>query len=243
MATKTRAQNRKSKPPSTPPPTKKSTTVPRSTPPSTKQITSISITTPPPLLSPATVTDPTTSTTKSSTKTTTIPKSKKPTKLSSVAPPPKTQKTTTTTKCVPKRKPTAVPTPKTKKNPVPSIPSQKFVSAQAKEKYEAIKKNKLLPGKGFLPTTVEVPAFISDIIEKQNWETFCHKPELAIILLVRELYANMMSYENSDVVVRGKVVSFSSDAINSIFGLDNFECAVYNDMVVASTLENFDKAL
>ncbi|XP_062074942.1 pectinesterase inhibitor 10-like [Humulus lupulus] len=249
MATKTRAQRRKSKPSSTPPPTKKSTKVPSSSPPPAKkkstdpssvpppakQIPFVPNTTPLPLPSPATVNDLTTITTKPATKTTpTIQKSKRPAKPASAAPPPKTQKTSVTTKATPHPKPTVVLTPSTKKNLVLSGSAKKFVSAQARAKYESIKTNKLLPEKGFLPTIVEVLAFISDVIEQHNWETSCKKPKHAIIPLVLEFYANMASSANSEVIVRGKVVSFSSEAINSVFGLDSFECAVYNDMVCSS---------
>ncbi|XP_062114426.1 uncharacterized protein LOC133825512 [Humulus lupulus] len=258
MATKTRAQRRKSKPPSTPPPAKQKSTVPSSTPPPAKkksiapsstpppakQIPIVPHTTPPPLPSPTTVNNPTHITTKPATKTTpTIPKSKRPTQPALVAPLPKTQKTTTTTKVVPKPKPIVVPTTKTKKNPIPSVPSQKFVSPQAREKYESIKTKKLLLEKGFFPTIVEVPAFIIDVIEQHNWENFCQNPEHDIILLVHEFSANIVSSTNSEVIVRGKAVSFSGEAINSIFGLNSFKCTVHNDMVVALELENFDKAL
>ncbi|XP_062074940.1 extensin-like [Humulus lupulus] len=206
MATKTRAQRRKSKPSSTPPPTKKSTKVPSSSPPPAKkkstdpssvpppakQIPFVPNTTPLPLPSPATVNDPTTITTKPATKTKpTIQKSKRPTKPASAAPPPKTQKTSATTKATPQPKPTVVPTPSTKKNLVLSGPTKKFVFAQARAKYESIKTNKLLPKKGFLPTTIgKLP------IKNQS----------------------MLSFHC-------------------------FECAVYNDMVVAPTLDNFNKAL
>ena len=94
-----------------------------------------------------------------------------------------------------------------------------------------------------MPTTIEVPAFISTVIEQHNWELFCQKPEHAIIPLVREFYANLAFAENSEVLVRGKVVSFAGEAINALFGLASVDCAVYNEMILAPTPADFDKAL
>ncbi|XP_062114005.1 alpha carbonic anhydrase 8-like [Humulus lupulus] len=225
MATKTRAQRRKSKPSTTPPPTKKSTAIPKSTPP---------LTTPLPA--------------KQKSKSTSLPQTAKKKSTPSSVPPPAKQiptipKTTpllfpspitvndpnppspnpNPTKAVPKTKPPVVPTPNTKKKPFPAGPAKKFVSAQARDTYESIKTKKLLPKKGFFPTTIEVPTFISDVIEQHSWETFCQKPEHAIIPLVREFYANMPASTNFELILRSKVVSFSAKANNSLFRLDSFD--------------------
>ncbi|XP_062101883.1 uncharacterized protein LOC133808872 [Humulus lupulus] len=232
MTIKTRAQRKKTNtippPTSSPQTTKtpkkasKNTTVPPKTP---------QISTAPLLLPPPTARNAPTTTSKRPRH-----KSKRAAPQASTVPPPKQQKIATAAT-------TAAPPHKTKQPATPSHPARKVTSAQAKARFESIKTKKLFPERGFLPTTREVPAFLTTVIEQHQWELFCQKPEYAIIPVVKEFYANLAFAENSEVLVRGKVVSFAGEAINALFGLANVDSSTYNEMILAPTPADFDKAL
>ncbi|EOY26539.1 Uncharacterized protein TCM_028331 [Theobroma cacao] len=76
-------------------------------------------------------------------------------------------------------------------------------------------------------TRIDLPhicySHISDIIEKRRWETFCAQLEAAVILVVREFYANVVEHENGVAFGRGKRVPFDSHTINRFYGTPNLE--------------------
>ncbi|EOY00168.1 Uncharacterized protein TCM_009853 [Theobroma cacao] len=62
--------------------------------------------------------------------------------------------------------------------------------------------------------------FISPNAKKgynEEWTTFCKQPLVAMVPLVREIYTNAKEHHNGFVLVHGKFLHFTFDAINAYF--------------------------
>ena len=58
-----------------------------------------------------------------------------------------------------------------------------------------------------------------EVIDRRGWSLFCkHKP-IGFAAVVREFYANTVGKKNKTVYVRGKWISFDSEAINKTYNL------------------------
>lgn len=67
-----------------------------------------------------------------------------------------------------------------------------------------------------------------DIIVRRKWERLHSQPNPAVKAVVREFYANATTRHEFQVVVRGKLVSYSAATINNFYGLENIEQDYYH---------------
>ena len=63
------------------------------------------------------------------------------------------------------------------------------------------------------------------------WEILCEHPELAVVPIVREFYANGKERDDFRVFVRGKWVKFDRTTINHYYGLVDLEDDQYQDLL------------
>ena len=63
--------------------------------------------------------------------------------------------------------------------------------------------------------------FFRKIIEAKGWRALCQPPRPAAMSVVREFYANLASHVLKKVRVRGVLVDFSAESINSYYGLEH----------------------
>ncbi|EXB63566.1 hypothetical protein L484_026904 [Morus notabilis] len=67
------------------------------------------------------------------------------------------------------------------------------------------------------------PSFIHSVIAAHKWHSFCHNPPAATVQLVRKFYANYNAAEPDTIFIRGKLIPFTSEAINSLYDLPDME--------------------
>ncbi|KAK8913544.1 hypothetical protein KSP39_PZI023706 [Platanthera zijinensis] len=60
-------------------------------------------------------------------------------------------------------------------------------------------------------------------IREQGWNSFFHPRDEAILSWVYEFYANAPFHQNDKVLVRGKEINCSTEAINNFFDMENVE--------------------
>lgn len=101
-------------------------------------------------------------------------------------------------------------------------PREKFVNVAAKKRFEEMLKREPLPERGFEADMGKLPLFVSVVITNDGWESFCQKPESAIIPLVREFYANLQDNDLFQTKVRGKWIDWSPNAINEFYDIPNY---------------------
>ena len=63
--------------------------------------------------------------------------------------------------------------------------------------------------------------FFRKTIAAKGWRSLCQPPRLAAMSVVREFYANLASHVLKKVRVRGVLVDFSAESINSFNGLEH----------------------
>ena len=63
--------------------------------------------------------------------------------------------------------------------------------------------------------------FFSKTIATKGWRALCQPPHLAEMSVVREFYSNLASHVVKKVRVRGVLVDFSAELINSYYSLDH----------------------
>ena len=102
--------------------------------------------------------------------------------------------------------------------PTPAFDASRFVNADAADRFSIICKNRsFIKEKGFH----HPDDFFRKTIEKKGWRALCQPPRLAAMSVVREFYANLASHVLKKVRVRGILVDFSAESINSYYGLEH----------------------
>lgn len=72
---------------------------------------------------------------------------------------------------------------------------------------------------------------VQNPIKRRKWEAFVKHPDLAVLLVVREFYANAIEHRNYHAFVRGKWVPFDRTTINQYYGLSDIDNDDYQEMV------------
>ena len=94
----------------------------------------------------------------------------------------------------------------------------RFVNERATDRFGTIFKNRsFIKDKGFH----HPDDFFRKTIEAKGWRALCQPPHPAAMSVVREFYANLASHVLKKVRVRGILVDFSVESINSYYSLDH----------------------
>ena len=102
--------------------------------------------------------------------------------------------------------------------PTPAFDASRFANMSAAERFGTICKNRsFIKEKGFH----HPDDFFRKTIEAKGWRALCQPPRPAATSVVREFYANLTSHVLKRVRVRGVLVDFSAELINSFYGLEH----------------------
>ena len=100
----------------------------------------------------------------------------------------------------------------------PTYDVTQFVNASAADRFGTICKNRsFIKEKGFH----HPDDFFRKTIAAKGWHALCQPPHLAAMSVVREFYANLASHVLKKVRVRGVLVDFSAESINSFYSLEH----------------------
>ena len=101
-------------------------------------------------------------------------------------------------------------------DPTPNYNVTRFVNESAADWFGTICKNRsFIKEKGFhYPND-----FFRKTITAKGWRALCQPPHPAAMSVVREFYANLASHVLKKVRVRGVLVDFSAESINSYYSL------------------------
>ena len=103
-------------------------------------------------------------------------------------------------------------------DPTPTFDASRFVNVSAAERFGTIFKNRsFIKEKGFH----HPDDFFRKTIEAKGWRALCQPPRPAVMSVVREFYANLASHVLKKVRVRGVLVDFSAESINSFYSLEH----------------------
>ena len=72
---------------------------------------------------------------------------------------------------------------------------------------------------------------VKKTIEDNKWNLLCEHPDLTMVPIVREFYANDMEHDEYKVFVRGKWVLFDRTTINNYYALDNVDDEEYHSIL------------
>ena len=72
---------------------------------------------------------------------------------------------------------------------------------------------------------------VSKQVKNQKWEKLVKYPEVVVVLVVREFYANMQEHRNFWVFFRGKMVPFDKTTNNIYYKLTNINNDGYGQML------------
>ena len=101
-------------------------------------------------------------------------------------------------------------------DPTPNYDVTWFVNEGAANRFGTICKNRsFIKEKGFH----HPDDFFSKTIAAKGWRALCQPPHPATMSVVREFYANLTSHVLKKVRVRGVLVNFSAESINSYYSL------------------------
>ena len=102
--------------------------------------------------------------------------------------------------------------------PTPALDASRFASMSAAERFGTICKNRsFIKEKGFH----HPDDFFRKTIEAKGWRALCQPPHPAAMSVVREFYAKLASHDLKKVRVRGVLVDFSAESINSFYGIEH----------------------
>ena len=103
-------------------------------------------------------------------------------------------------------------------DPTPTYDVTRFVNEDAADRFNTICKNRsFIKEKGFH----HPDDFFRKTIAAKGWRALCQPPHLAAMSVVREFYANLASHVLKKVRVRGVLVDFSAESINSYYSLEH----------------------
>ena len=103
-------------------------------------------------------------------------------------------------------------------DPTPNYDVMRFVNERAADRFGIICKNRsFIKEKGFH----HPDDFFRKTIAAKGWRALCQPPHPAAMSVVREFYANLASHVLKKVRVRGILVDFSAESINSYYSLDH----------------------
>ena len=110
-------------------------------------------------------------------------------------------------------------------DPTPTYDVTRFVNASAADRFGTICKNRsFIKEKGFH----HPDDFFRKTIAANGWRALCQPPHPAAMSVVREFYANLASHVLKKVRVRGILVDFSAESINSFYSLDHVPSEPFN---------------
>ena len=106
----------------------------------------------------------------------------------------------------------------TSEDPTPNYDVTRFVNEGAVDRFGTICKNRsFIKEKGFH----HPDDFFYKTITTKGWRALCQPPHPAAMSVVREFYANLTSHVIKKLRVRGVLVTFSEESINSYYSLDH----------------------
>ena len=105
---------------------------------------------------------------------------------------------------------------RTSEDPTPNYDVTRFVNEGAADRFGTICRNRsFIKEKGFH----HPDDFFCKTIAAKGWRALCQPPHPAAMSVVREFYANLASHVLKKVRVRGVLVDFSAESINSYYSL------------------------
>ena len=111
--------------------------------------------------------------------------------------------------------------------PTPAFDASRFANMSAAERFGTICKNRsFIKEKGFH----HPDDFFRKTIEAKGWRALCQPPRPAAMSVVREFYANLASHVLKKVRVRGVLVDFSAESINSFYGLEHIPLGPFDQL-------------
>ena len=111
--------------------------------------------------------------------------------------------------------------------PTPAFDASRFANMSAAERFGTIFKNcSFIKEKGFH----HPDDFFRKTIEAKGWRALCQPPRPAAMSVVREFYANLASHVLKKVRVRGVLVDFSAESINSFYGLEHVPSGPFDQL-------------
>ena len=112
-------------------------------------------------------------------------------------------------------------------DPTPTFDASRFANMSAAERFGTICKNRsFIKEKGFH----HPDDFFRKTIEAKGWRALCQPPRPAAMSVVREFYANLASYVLKRVQVRGVLVDFSAESINSFYSLEHVPAGPFDKL-------------
>ena len=112
-------------------------------------------------------------------------------------------------------------------DPTPTFDASRFLKASAADRFSTICKNRsFIKEKGFH----HPDDFFRKTIKAKGWRALCQPPRPAAMSVVREFYANLASYVLKKVRVRGVLVDFSAESINSFYGLEHIPPSPFDQL-------------
>ena len=101
-------------------------------------------------------------------------------------------------------------------DPTPNYDVTRFVNEGATDQFGTICKNRSFIKEKYFHYPDE---FFRKMIAAKGWRALCQPPHLTAMSVVREFYANLASQVLKKVRVRGVLVDFSAESINSYYSL------------------------
>ena len=110
-------------------------------------------------------------------------------------------------------------------DPTPNYDVTRFINERVVDRFGIICKNQsLIKEKGFH----HPDDFFRKTIAAKGWRVLCQPPHPAAMSVVQEFYANLASHVLKKVRVRGILVDFSAESINSYYSLDHVPSEPFN---------------